>query len=794
MEIIDSLIIKESDLEQRYNSIQNTFQEVILQMDDYHKKVILINCKKDFIGNRFSFLKKIKKINGYKIVDDLINDISNYFFLKDQFNQLLNDYHLTYNEEVNRQYSFLINFFCTPSFQKGLLQSSHSLFRQLQKLLDKEPKAFRKKERQTLKTLAKYFYRISTKTSPFSHFTTLDLLSNRNGTYLNNGVNQGQNIFQYNNFILAEMKNLLLTNISFYEQLNLSINPSLIFINDHFNFIRNIRNIETIQELECNEFLDIVINICKEKKVKYVEFVDELLEKVDSTREDIEAYLLGLIEIGFLEWDWNFSGLCFDWEEKLFDKVKTVNPFNNQKKWLECLEFMISSKKKLPHCSAEERGEIQQSLKVALDELGLNNSIIELIFFEDVQKKSSIVLQHKDIKPLIESLNHLLQNMKKYIVNDQEERIKKCWKEHFEKERTVPLITFYNCFYQESNNKNTILKINQKIENFKDVLMEFQEEDEEGNINFSTKNIFGDPLEDKLTAQYCGLFQFFNDKDSLNAVVTGLTSGYGKLYGRFLKLFNQEITQKIRKWNAEENYGLVENVDASIFNANFHPPLIAFEIRSSNSQNNLRRKNQIPINQLEVKWDENLEQPILVHRGNKKRIQVLDFGIEHPENRSPMYQLLNGFSPSFSTYKPFLKLVNDTYKNENEIKYLRRVTIDNHLILQRRSQIAPTTFFPKKEKNETASKFFFKIQKWKKKYSLPQYIFIKPVFQTGLSDLDQNRDFYKPQFIDLQSPIAIELLQKILNKSKGKIKIEEMLPNEQGMVGNSVAEFGVQWK
>ena len=56
-----------------------------------------------------------------------------------------------------------------------------------------------------------------------------------------------------------------------------------------------------------------------------------------------------------------------------------------------------------------------------------------------------------------------------------------------------------------------------------------------------------------------------------------------------------------------------------------------------------------------------------------------------------------------------------------------------------------------------------------------------------------NKDFFKPQLIDLNSPIAIVLLQKILEKHSGKIRVEEMLPNGEEMMGESVAEFAIQW-
>ena len=41
---------------------------------------------------------------------------------------------------------------------------------------------------------------------------------------------------------------------------------------------------------------------------------------------------------------------------------------------------------------------------------------------------------------------------------------------------------------------------------------------------------------------------------------------------------------------------------------------------------------------------------------------------------------------------------------------------------------------------------------------------------------------------------AIVLLQKVLEKHSGKIRVEEMFPNGEEMMGDSVAEFAIQWR
>ena len=161
-----------------------------------------------------------------------------------------------------------------------------------------------------------------------------------------------------------------------------------------------------------------------------------------------------------------------------------------------------------------------------------------------------------------------------------------------------------------------------------------------------------------------------------------------------------------------------------------------------------------------------------------------------------MFQLLNGFGIPHATYRYFTKLVNEVFFDEkpNEINSFRRIVIDDHLVLQRQYSEVLNSFFPKKEKGESSSTYFLKIQKWKMENKIPQFIFIQSMQDADNSTSNLSRDFFKPQFIDLNSPIAIVLLQKVLERHSGEIRMVEMLPNGDKMIGESVAEFAIQWK
>lgn len=806
MAFVENIFQKEKALKLQFENVLQSFELTIEEIDNYRLISILKNARKDFKNHKSSTFKKLWKANQNELFSDLLLEISVYLKLKNDIEKLKKEFDLLFQKEELNQYSILKAFFQNEDYLKGILQSSHSLYNQSKKLILKEPKYFKKKERQTVHTLAQYFYRIGTKTSPFSHFTTLDILSNRDGLFKNNKLKPRDNLYQYNNFILVKMKNNLLTDPSFFRQLKIQVNPTIVAKNNEYHFLKNIKNVESNQQIEASELLEeLCQNIITNNGVSFKTATVKLLELVEADKEGIENYLLELIDVGFLEWEWGFSGLTYNWELQLHILILSMDEFLNRKEWIACLEKMLRDKKQMGSPSERFRYKQQIALRSDLEKLGLKDIIPELLFFEDIRKKSSIQLSELEIKPIIESLDSLLRLLEPLVQNEMKNRILNCWSKNFSCDESVPLMIFYEKIFHTpfDNRRSESPRKGGNLDLFKKIKLGIKENgrvDKIGNLHFSTNQLksFFPKKNNQDKSQYSGLFQFYKKDRNTKAVINGLTPGFGKLFGRFLPLFNDNITIQLQKWNSElQGKGLwVENVDASIFNANLHPPLLSFEILNSVSQNSLPLENRISIKDLEVRWDENLEQPVLSSSETKERVTIFDFGFEHPDNRSPMFQLLNGFSISHATYRTFLELANEIFIEEkpNDVKCFKRIVIDENLILQRQIMEVSISFFPKKEKGESNSSYFLKIQKWKTENKIPQFIFIKPISGDDKSTINLKRDFYKPQLIDLYSPIAIVLLQKIIEKYSGRIRIVEMLPSQDETIGESVSEFAIQWK
>ena len=84
---------------------------------------------------------------------------------------------ITFNQQLALMRVRLQQFANHPILQNGLVLSAPSLLNRIPSFQKRTPEQFRKKERQTERTLMQFLTRIITKTSPFSTFNQIGILS-----------------------------------------------------------------------------------------------------------------------------------------------------------------------------------------------------------------------------------------------------------------------------------------------------------------------------------------------------------------------------------------------------------------------------------------------------------------------------------------------------------------------------------------------------------------------------------------------------------------------------------------
>ena len=211
------------------------------------------------------------------------------------------------------------------NLKNGLLLASNSLLNRIPSFTSKAPKDFRKKELQNEMSLYKYYSRMTSKTSPFSTFNHLIEveMGEENSTKISAQENSASKI-RLNNYLWFYLQSLFRNLPEILENYKLRLNPTLRGIDDQYEFLTNFSNVESFQKIPKDPVLELFEQILLEKQGLYPkEFVSILLEAVDADEEQMYGYIHQLVQYGFLEIDWEISGLDAFWDLKLLEKLKT---------------------------------------------------------------------------------------------------------------------------------------------------------------------------------------------------------------------------------------------------------------------------------------------------------------------------------------------------------------------------------------------------------------------------------------------------------------------------------------
>ncbi len=155
-------------------------------------------------------------------------------------------------------------------------------------------------------------------------------------------------------------------------------------------------------------------------------------------------------------------------------------------------------------------------------------------------------------------------------------------------------------------------------------------------------------------------------------------------------------------------------------------------------------------------------------------LNIADLGLESPDSRTPVLQLLR--APSRSSRFSLAGMVEDFRKNKKgkDAPPAPGFPVGDDLVFRRETWVYNIENLPKKAR-PTAPEidWFSKIRAFQKKESLPR------------------RCFYsfrgKPQFVDFQSVISLRAFQKRLEKTEGEIVFTEMLPLPEQLPGEGRA-------
>ena len=831
----DLLVEKQNEVEKQKNTILNLLEK---SNENLHCGYVLKNLA--FLKSNLQHNKKLKLSGKLKenltpseipFFEKIENEIANLKSLEQALKDAKTNFEVYFVHQLYEKRALLQSSAKNPVILNGLLMSSHVFLNQLEKYSEKDISGFAKKQFQTERTFLKYLSRICAKTSPFSTFSPLSVFKPEQKINFQTG-----SCFRLNNHLFEFWRNSLNLYPPFYRKLPVSLNPSLKKNGENWVYLINSRNVESIQKMENNDLLDLAFETFQNNKLELVfqNLVSEIHPSVETDLESLEAYFLDLIDFGFLEWRWPFSGLDPFWDEKLTQLLQKFKNDQFLKAFEKDLKAIQAKKKVAETATIDERKQLLKEAFVIAnmisDRFLLETQLFdtervvdfskmkhfkqtsfsikpEKIFFEDVSIPFEPKIRQQELEPILVELNELLIGLEALYFNEFQQNLKQFFLENYAATEVVELLPFYEKFYKNHPSlpqKYLHAAAVKRLKWQSEIMKQSEYSDGVLTIDLALiKQLSSKENFNKKQAFHISkgaFFQFFRDGKKLKGFSESTFEGYGKMMGRFLHLFPQEISAALQNWNERLRNGLlwIENCDASIYNPNLHPPLLPYEIRMPGSQNVLPSEKQISVDELAIAYNETDDELKLIHHPSDKIAYIFDLGFEALESRSPLFQLLATFNYKSSSQSTLSEIVNDYFnkKKGGEITFQPRICVGNQLVIQRKRWFMKRENLLFKNQSESEADYFNRINRWIKENEIPPKIFITVRPNEFIQSQDEKGDDYKPQYMDFESPVFVQLFHKLIKRAKFKIKFEEILPYPDHKINDEklAVEYLIQWE
>jgi hypothetical protein len=220
----------------------------------------------------------------------------------------------------------------------------------------------------------------------------------------------------------------------------------------------------------------------------------------------------------------------------------------------------------------------------------------------------------------------------------------------------------------------------------------------------------------------------------------GLLRGFGKYFSRFLHVLPDELRADLAAHHDRLTGELLAEISADgAFNANLHPPVLRWEIGYPTSDCGYDQ-GQILVSDLVVEAHPGDPHALaLRHVPSGKPVVALDLGFQNPSMRPPLYQLLSTFAPA-SNFMPRIPQTpaaeaaaaehapagppGASASPPDRVGYRPRVRFGDALILSRRRWSVPHALYPRRLANETDWEHFLRVQHWRRERGIPREVFL----------------------------------------------------------------------
>jgi len=622
-----------------------------------------------------------------------------------------------------------------PEFQHALLFASHDLLAQMPRFLEKTPGQFAKKERQTALAVLQYATRMATRTIPLSRFATVSL-------YPLDGVPDpdaepppdfGKSVVSPNVALLEALYTVLLREPVFYRALPMRLNPCIPETTGDkaYRWLYFDGETESFQETPPTPLLHHLVDLFlkNDRHLGFAELLVHLRGMVEAEPEALESWLLDLLDTGFLEWELPETGLSPDWCSGLYRFLGFLPAEPMVVDTAALLQTLRTTARTLPYLPLEEAMSAQQAATKQVreyfeqwmvdgpyhTELQDKPFILpEQLFYEDVERPAGVSVPGQVFRDILDSLT-------------------RAWNTRPEKPLPLGRAALAAHFSEKSPAGEAV--------DFLEFAQDFLNEPRRDVADFPTSG-----GEDGLGA----LFQVFQENGRQYAVLNGLYPGGGKLFARWLHLFAANSQQPIANGPAFPWQGY--------FNANFQPRLAtdALAVPGGRTRAGTGGR-EFLLGNLDVTAG-----PLLRDRTTGQALVLNDLGLEALETRPPVMQILWLLGVPYISVDALVP-EGGWLETALGIRHRARYS-DGNLVLARAAwTVAEEQWQAWLQATEPGAFFFFHIREAFLSLGMPRHLF---------AHFSGNQS----QHFDLDNPLSVLLLHKLLRQGAGLLHLTEMLP------------------
>lgn len=768
-------------LAQQQNLLKTKLTDAIYRVcgstDDPGHQHILIQSKRElFNDRRLKFLPQLHNLLPRAVVQDL----DQYLKQKEHREDLQNEFQQIYEDAIASAREKLLDYSQQYFLRNGLLFSSVDLLRQVQRIENGAQIKSKKMRRLTL-SLLRYLSRSVAKTTPFSSFNQVFFLEATPCAYRPVQSTTTADYFQFSNLFFHYLKGLLMQQTAFRELLEIRHNTAIWQTGDrmdNFYFFLNEANHECLKSIPAIDGVKAVHGLLTHNTLSFIQLLTKLEEKSGENRTTVRSFIERLIAEGFLQLSYPVDSRNHNWMDQLSNFIKS-RPLPNCSLWRDVLTVLLQLTNAIKELAQLQLVESRQKIlnrlyhetttffkKWDADRAFESKVKVNDLIYEDTSCVLQEQLPRKTFKDLSGDLRELFLHLNTV---SPKKKLRQMLADQLKKKsiKRMPLLEFYHSVFL-SINTDALLTV-EDMEPFRTRLEPLL------NVINGVDIIDLEPLwtsfpVSRETINF-GVHLQANDRLWQQVVINKFTDGCGSNISRFLNLLPDFYTQKIQQFNQAQHPDslICDTRDASIHNLNNYPVSAPLTIDATGKSRNL-----LPLVKLWVQLDD-CNQIKLIHEDGRE-VKAIHFSMEDLGRRSSLLQFLNIFYPTdLWGYRYFRRELKELARQsvDKSIIEIPRIMYGKRVTLQRRTWLVSRSDLMDSFSHRNEADVFLSIDKWRRKAGIPQQVFI--TIKQQRSSVTAN-DHYKPQYLDLRTPIFLPLLLQLWKSVEDYVEFTEVYP------------------